>query len=473
MNISDSQTNYSGIILDDESAIRERLYHLFKVEFGRVLQRELRKKEDTLNFILAEGITYKQFLELELAEVIARIGEFEAGESFFEKMYQENFKDDLFDSITAKNLLILYKYRIEAFRSSEDITLDENVIRSITKFVNKIIISSDDLNDFNLQEKYHSEKLISAVLKTGDIHFANKAIELIEKQSLVLMNLMNKIFIQKISEILKNEQLLKQELELKQKSINRELQKAKKIQENLLPKAYPSGVGLKFYAKYIPMESVGGDFYDIEVLPKENPNENDKIGVLIADVSGHGVPAAFIAAMAKISWVNAIQQFKTPFSILNRLNLQMLEISAGNFLTAFLGIFEVFHKETKLSDSVKGKFHYASAGHFSPYILRDKKDSLTLKQKGKILGVFQNIHLEEYAVDYYSGDRFIFFTDGILEAKNTERSMLGEEMLYSIFDKTRNLSGQEAIQFIMNELNSFIDCTKIDDDLTLLIIDVD
>jgi sigma-B regulation protein RsbU (phosphoserine phosphatase) len=93
--------------------------------------------------------------------------------------------------------------------------------------------------------------------------------------------------------------------------------------------------------------------------------------------------------------------------------------------------------------------------------------------KGQLIGVFQNIRIEEYAVDYYQGDRFIFFTDGLLEIKNHQGELLGEERLYQIFDASKDLEGRTSCEFILQGLWDFSDGKNVEDDITLLIIDVD
>ncbi|MBK8398497.1 MAG: serine/threonine-protein phosphatase [Leptospiraceae bacterium] len=466
--------------LNDQTLRKMVFQRLFK-EYGRVIQRELKKYPETLNRKMAEGNTYKDFLFHQLDDVRKEIGDFTSGPSFFEKLYLEHLDDGKFENTTAKNLILTYRYRIESFLYSENFAMDKKLRATIEKVVSRLIEIPDYIGNFNLQEKYIRTEMIAAVLKDGDDEFKRKAANLIEKQSLIVMNTMNEIFVKRLTDTLLEENLLKKELLARQKTMQEELVRAKKIQQNLLPKSFPSNMGLKFYASYIPMETVGGDFYDVQILPNPENLPTDNVGVLIADVSGHGVPAAFIASMAKISWQNNIELLKSPASILQRINLQMLENTAGNFITAFLGVFETkvrhnssFNTNTSPEiENLRGIFSYASAGHFSPYIIRKNMDSITLKVKGSMIGVFQNIRIDEYAVEYYQGDRFIFFTDGLLEAKNQLGEILGEERLYRIFDACKNLDGKSACESILEGLWNFADGKTIEDDITLLIIDVD
>ncbi|HMV41186.1 MAG TPA: PP2C family protein-serine/threonine phosphatase [Leptospiraceae bacterium] len=462
----------------NDHTLREMIFKRLMKEYGRVIQRELKKNPKTLSVRMRDGHTYEEFLTQQLEDVIRIIGEFTHGPSFFEKIYVEHLDDGEFENVTAKNLILTYRYRIESFLYSTNFEMDKKLRTAIEHVVSRLVETPDYIGNFNLQEKHIRTEMIAAVLKDGDDEFKRKASALIEKQSLIVMNTMNEIFVERLTTTLLEEKELKHELIARQKAMDEELKRARKIQRNLLPKSFPSNVGLKFYASYIPMESVGGDFYDIQVFPNPDEIPLDRIGVLIADVSGHGVPAAFIASMAKISWQNNFEQFKTPSAILERLNLQMVENTAGNFLTAFLGVFEtkVRHGNLEMETpdtNKRGVFHYASAGHFSPYIIRKDMDSITLKVKGQMLGVFQNIRIEEYSIDYYQGDRFIFYTDGLLEMKNYNGEILGEERLFQIFSETKNLKGNESCSYILEKLWNFSEGKTVEDDITLLIIDAD
>jgi serine phosphatase RsbU (regulator of sigma subunit) len=463
----------SDTITDEEIIVRERMCKILSAEYGRVLRRELQKPQDTLRQVMADGNSYSDFLTSQLQFVQDYIGDFENGESFFERMYLATFHDGKFNSITAKNLILTFRYRLENFRNSFQFEQDENLKNSVETFVTRSLSTNKNMITFNLQEKALRLQLIESISNHYDFNFQQKATLIIERQSMLVMNIMNESFITRLSQSLEQEISLKQELLKKQYLIDEDLKKARKIQQNLLPKSFPSNVGIKFYAKYIPMETVGGDFYDIQIFEKENETDTDKIGVLIADVSGHGIAAAFIAAMAKISWENTFNQYKNPSEILERLNLQMVQIAAGNFLTAFLGVFENYHNEKKIETVAKGKFHYASGGHYPPFIIRKNLDSVILKTKGQLIGVFQNINIIGFDIEYYPGDRFIFFTDGLLEAKNKKNEMLGEEELYKIFESTRDSTGDEAIEMILSKIDQFTIDKKIDDDLTLLIVDID
>lgn len=451
---------------------REKVYQILLIEYGRVIQRERKKPEETLQNRMSEGYTYKEFLDEQLADVISTIGPFQEGPSFFEKIYTKNFKDGNFDKITAKNLILTYRYRIENILYPKDQVINNRLISYIQKVIGRLVDIPDFIGSFNLQEKNIRHELIEAVRHLEDRNFVKSAIDIIENQSLRIMNSMNELFVQKLTETLVVEKNLKAELLARQKIMEEELKRARKIQQNLLPKAFPLNSGLKFYALYIPIAGVGGDFYDVVILnEKEIDSHRPSVGILIADVSGHGVPAAFIASMTKISWQNSVRVQSGTLEILKRVNSELYGNTAGNFLTAIAGI---FHPSASWAPgNRKGVLLYSSAGHFSPYLIRRSSESFPLDVKGYMIGVFPTIKLEENSVDYYSGDRFVFYTDGFLEAKNPEGEIFGEERLFSLFKEGSSIKGDLFCEFVLNRIRDFSKTTNQEDDLTLLVIDVD
>ncbi|MCB1142446.1 MAG: serine/threonine-protein phosphatase [Leptospiraceae bacterium] len=459
----------------EKDFFRKKLFKILLGEYAKVIQRELKKKDQTLNFLMAEGNTYKDFLENELKYIKNFYKTLPKGDSFFERIYKENVNDFDFEDVTAKNLILTYKFRIEhlfLYDLDPDFKLIKNRVNIVFK---RLVQSPDDLGRFNLQEGHVRDQFIQSIEMSSMGKFQKeKARILIERQSSYIINYINELFINYLTENLKQEKKLKEEILNRQKEVNLELERAKKIQENLLPKALPIQSGLKFYTKYLPMTSVGGDFYDIVDFRAQSfkKNSRDKIGVIIADVSGHGIPAAFIASMAKMSWKNSIERLYYPSLILNKINQQLLDITAGNFITIFIGVFE--QSPASLESSAVGRFIFSSAGHPPPYVIRKNGKRDILESKGRLLGVFPDLKLEEKTVPYFSGDRFIFYTDGLLEARNNEsRMMIDEETLFGYFHESGELSGEEATGFIIQKVSEFTGNKHPEDDITLLIVDVD
>ncbi len=451
-----------------EETVRIRIYHILIREYGIVLKRELKKNPAALNFILKEGITYSEFLNKQLEETLISEGFIPDGSSFFEEMYSEIPSAESFDDVTAKNLLLQFRARFENILSGTDPSLDEKLTKGMDRLLDLLLNSPDELKRFNLQERNFVTKLLETLRKNylGDSAFLISASLIIERQSLQISNLANERIITKMTELLESERKLKEEILLNHRQVEEEIRHAEKIQRHLLPKSFPLNAKLRFHSRYRPMAGVGGDFYDISSL-EFNENKIQKTAFLIADVSGHGIPAAFIASMTKISWKNAIEKLFLPGEILKRMNSDLLENTAGNFITAFAGVFDT------CAESEKTVFRMASAGHIPPYIIRKNGTAESLEMKGRLLGVFRDVPLEEMEIMLETGDRLFFYTDGLPEARNrTSGNLLDSERLYSIFNESRDLDGESACDYILERIEKYTESSSMDDDLTLVIADL-
>lgn len=197
----------------------------------------------------------------------------------------------------------------------------------------------------------------------------------------------------------KNESLIE-----KDKLIESEFRLANKIQQSYISPIPPQTEHYNFYSMYKPMEAVGGDFYDYI------QNKDGGIGVIIADVSGHGIPAALITSMLKISCAFERDLYNKPKTFLSRLNKNLVNNISDNFVTAFYGFLSV------VGDGVFN-LTYANAGHCSPLIYRSETDEvIELEVEGIFLGIFEDTDdYNQREIRLYSGDRIILYTDGLIE----------------------------------------------------------
>ncbi len=250
------------------------------------------------------------------------------------------------------------------------------------------------------------------------------------------------------------------ELEKKDREMQIELELAGDIQQGIIPHvpAYHEGVKIEGY--YNAMNKVGGDFFDIFHM------QGGYLGILIADASGHGMPAAFITALAKISFSEVIQGHLFPADIFANVNEDMVDtIKTDDFLTAFLLVispnFEVF---------------YCNASHQKAMVLR--KDEMNIEEwdtNGLFIGA-----LTEAASTYEDkqdilqyGDRVLLYTDGIVEAKNTQMESFGMERLKKIFLETSFGSLEAVKEKIIHEILDFTGEKEQFDDITFVIIEID
>ncbi|MDF3818266.1 SpoIIE family protein phosphatase [Leptospira sp. 96542] len=257
----------------------------------------------------------------------------------------------------------------------------------------------------------------------------------------------------RLSNTIKNAQLFHQVVDS-----NKELGRAKEIMKKIMPSNLPISNNLEFGLAHIPLEQVGGDFYDVTEM---SPNI---YSVLIADISGHGLSAAVLAAMAHTVLKNLETDIKlSPSKFLTTLNHMLYGKLAGNFLTAFYGIIDT-NKNTLLC---------ANAGHHPPFLLhRNTKVSIELGVKGKILGLIPDLFYEEKEFPFAPGDRLVMYTDGLTEHANPERTKKYDDSLFlEANQKITNLNTKESALKLIQFAKEFTGADSFEDDVTLLLLD--
>ncbi len=236
-----------------------------------------------------------------------------------------------------------------------------------------------------------------------------------------------------------------------------ELNVARKLQSSILPEKAPEMKGIESVFYYEPMDSVGGDFFDFHVI---SPNE---LGVIIADVSGHGIPAALVSAMLKIAFSTQFRYSKEPVSLLSQINTTLMGKTKGAFLTASY----IYINLDKM------ELTHARCGHL-PLILLNKNEvepRLSLPQ-GKLIGWIPELDMKAEIVKIRSGDRLALYTDGITEAMGIDKTMLGEDKWQSMLKDSKNFSLSDAKAKILEELKSFTGGKSPDDDVTLVLLEI-
>ena len=238
--------------------------------------------------------------------------------------------------------------------------------------------------------------------------------------------------------------------------MKKELKMAQRIQEAIIPKAFPSMENVDFCGMYIPMESLGGDYYDVFKI-----SEN-KIGMVIADVCGHGVPAALITTMAKVSFNSNSRDDRTTKDIVHNVNNELFNI-IGNmeYLTAFFCII----------DTDKKTLQYTNAGHPEILIIRKNGEIIKLNQNGPVIGFLKDLEFECETVEIIEGDRIVLYTDGVIEARNDDNELFDIDRFRSILLNNINQKSVDLIKTISNEITNFIGDQKLNDDVTILIGD--
>ncbi|EMY71320.1 SpoIIE family protein phosphatase [Leptospira vanthielii] len=251
-------------------------------------------------------------------------------------------------------------------------------------------------------------------------------------------------------EVLKS---FKQELEKKQLSMEKDLRLAKNIQKGLIPEIIPDWNGIQFWTAFAPMQEVSGDYYDYF------PYNMDKLGVAVCDVSGHGVPAAFITALSKLLFSN----FKKPkpsetFKLINR---ELLDLVKQQGYTTC--VYVLIHDDYKVL--------YSVAGHPRPILYRAKtKRAEICEGDGTFLGMFPDAGdtFRDLQIQLEPGDKLFLYTDGLTEAENDKGIAFGEDRLIQIIETTFEKSIQETVETILSIHKEFTMGTDPMDDITLL-----
>jgi phosphoserine phosphatase RsbU/P len=236
---------------------------------------------------------------------------------------------------------------------------------------------------------------------------------------------------------------------------NEELQRAREIQDSLLPKKIPQLPGFEVASAWQPARAVGGDYFDVLKL-----GEN-RLAICIADVSGKGVPAALLMANVQASLRASVRDLDSPARVCSIINGMLCEsIAADRFVTFFCGVL----------DAASRTFRYCNAGHPFP-ILVSSGAVRTLDQGGAVLGVFPAWTYQNSSVDLSSGDRLLLFTDGITEAEGQQGEEFGMEKVAAFAKAHAANSAAKMNQQLLAEVTEFCGA-RFQDDATLLVLAV-
>lgn len=235
-------------------------------------------------------------------------------------------------------------------------------------------------------------------------------------------------------------------------SIQKELEVARRIQLSILPAEFPQSKNFRVAARYVPMTSVAGDFYDFIVA------SDKQAGLLIADVSGHGVPAALIASMVKLAATSQRAQAGDPSSFLAGMNTALLGNTQSQFVTA-----AYVHL-----DSESQELRYSAAGH-PPMLLLRRGAVREVEENGLMLAAFDFAKYSCVTQRLEPGDRLLLYTDGIVEAANAAGNFFGQGSLSDLLRQTSALSPSQVADRIIASVAQW--SASQDDDLTVLVCD--
>jgi serine phosphatase RsbU (regulator of sigma subunit) len=241
--------------------------------------------------------------------------------------------------------------------------------------------------------------------------------------------------------------------------INHELEMAREIQLSILPQQTPQLNGLKIAARYIPMSSVAGDFYDFIIVDEKH------VGVLVADVSGHGLAAALIASMLQVALASQFANASDPARVLAGLHQAL----CGKFQHDFVTAVYVF------VDMEKRSMSYAGAGHPPLLLWRTSTQSaVEVVENGLPLGLFPGATYSVGQIQVEPGDRVVLYTDGILETESPSEKEFGMDLFKRFLESNHNLTADLFADSLLDELSTWSEHPRErghQDDITFLTID--
>ena len=238
-----------------------------------------------------------------------------------------------------------------------------------------------------------------------------------------------------------------------------ELSLANRIQANMLPNifpAFPDRTEFDIHASMTPAKEVGGDFYDFFLI------DEDHLGLVMADVSGKGVPAALFMMMAKILLYNYAMMGGTPHEVLERLNATICKNNDDSmFVTVWFGIYTIS----------TGKVTASNAGHEYPIVKHGDKGFEIMKDRhGFVVGGMSGLKYRDYEFTLEPGDVLFLYTDGVPEATQADGNMFGTEKLLAALNSKSAGTAKELLETVHREVECFVGDAPQFDDLTMLAI---
>ncbi len=235
--------------------------------------------------------------------------------------------------------------------------------------------------------------------------------------------------------------------------IERELATAAEIQSNLMPSESPQLPGYEIAARNVPSRAIGGDFYDFIAFDESH------LGIVIADVSGKGIPGAILMASARASLRAYLEEPHTVKGVITKLNSVLCrDTRSDQFVSLFYGML----------DTQERSFTYVNAGHNHPVLLRGN-ERIFLEEGGTILGILKDTPYGEGQVRILVGDLIIFYTDGITEAER-DGDYFGVERLLKLAQADASRSPEEIMQKVLAEVADFGGNAPQADDRTIVVL---
>ena len=236
--------------------------------------------------------------------------------------------------------------------------------------------------------------------------------------------------------------------------LEHEIELARQIQKTFLPEHLPDFPGWDLAATWLTARQVGGDFYDVIELP------GGKLGLLIADVSDKGMPAALFMALTRTLVRAVVYDTPSPADVLRRVNALIIPDNRQSmFVTAVYGVLSL----------ESGEFTYANAGHNPPvWVSRAGKQLESLPPTGAALGIIEDFSIGERTIAFALDDLLLLYTDGLTEAFSPQDELYGEQRLQAVLQNLEPSATRTVLNALEASVNQFMGGLSSADDLTML-----
>jgi serine phosphatase RsbU (regulator of sigma subunit) len=236
-------------------------------------------------------------------------------------------------------------------------------------------------------------------------------------------------------------------------AFQKDLMTAKNIQLNMLPKIVESSTNFEIVTRYLPLDEVGGDFYDIHFINKY------KLRIFIADATGHGVQAALVTMSIKSEYDSLKNLMSDPAELLEELHRRFLYLYRNTNVYFTSAVIDI--------DIAKSKLFYASAGHPNQFLIQNNR-IIDLPKTGHIIGMITGKPFIAKQMDFFMGDRLILFTDGLYEEFNRTQEQFGDERLRKAIVSNIHSNINELVNSTLDALQNFLGGKSRQDDITII-----
>ncbi len=401
-------------------------------------------KHGTITHYLAvkEDITRQKELEAELRRMSRAVDQSPASIVFTDIYGRIEYVNPKFCNVTGYTAEEVIGKNPRVLKSGETSSGDyKNLWRTIT-------------NGREWHGEFHNKK------KNGELYWENASISPVlddKGEVMYFLAVKEDITLRKEMEIALRDAFVT--IKVQRDRMTEEFEQARKTQKCLIPENLPVIPGFCLASKYVPTDQIGGDYYDVF------PIDDSRFGIVVADVTGHGVSAALLSFMASAFVKTAFHGSQSPRDVLQSVNASLLEaLPDDKFVSLTVGVL----------DPEKQSFSYAVAGHPETIVIRpSSKESFVLSTDGTLAGVISNeiAGFEEKTFALHPGDRLYFYTDAVTESVDSDGELLGLDALRELLLEVKNLGLEESVDAMYEKGLAFSGQKTYTDDVTLLAIE--